>query len=501
MSSRKITIKTNVVNRLVKEVASYKSEALLLQARVEKMEAENQDVYEVRQQRRVHADSLQMIPDSEKRLAKSVEELEALIASTEDELKGTEELELAKKAVASVPSLIKFSKAASRFKITEQDMQEAAFQWLLTDPTQSPISTLSAELLLRILDLARPTTHQLLKLALLARRFTPPAQTLLFRDVRFPRKARKGRSHEDATVTNVKSVPGWLERLATGRFFTRSLDLKGVKDSRTLVDGCPGVKELWNLEIDNDWSILKLPGLSGLQRLEISIKGHFKDPPRSTLKFSFNLIHLDFTASLDDLGASKLFHSLSNSSISSLQHLNLMECLWTATSRKNLLDLLSLLDGGRLPSRLLSLGLPFARDMDSQDSDSDSDEGKAEKEDNESDVDEFESDEGDYLSKIEHEFLSKCTYLRTFGGFRLPSLKYCPPTVTTFIMWFSGIFPHSGFEDLLFFLKPQLRTLKCCTVERGENLGYEEWFREFEESGEVEVLCDDRAGRLRFGFI
>lgn len=31
------------------------------------------------EQRRVHAESLQMIPDSEKRLAKAVEELEALI--------------------------------------------------------------------------------------------------------------------------------------------------------------------------------------------------------------------------------------------------------------------------------------------------------------------------------------------------------------------------------------------------------------------------------------
>ncbi|KAL8280275.1 hypothetical protein RQP46_007389 [Phenoliferia psychrophenolica] len=102
MASRKVTIKTNVVNRLVKEVASYKAEAALLLTRVDKMEAEGQDVYEVRQQRRVHADSLQMIPDSEKRLAKAVDELEALIESSADELTGTDELAAAQKTVAAV---------------------------------------------------------------------------------------------------------------------------------------------------------------------------------------------------------------------------------------------------------------------------------------------------------------------------------------------------------------------------------------------------------------
>ncbi|ORY74787.1 tubulin binding cofactor A [Leucosporidium creatinivorum] len=77
--TRQLVIKTGVVNRLVKEVQSYKNEAHLLKQRADKMEHDGEDVYEVRQQRRVHADSVQMIPDSEKRLAKAVEELEDLV--------------------------------------------------------------------------------------------------------------------------------------------------------------------------------------------------------------------------------------------------------------------------------------------------------------------------------------------------------------------------------------------------------------------------------------
>lgn len=83
----------------------YKQEALLLKTKADKLEADGEDEYEVRQQvravrlgarlssgvevgademdgqkqRRVEADSVQMIPDSEQRLAKALEELEDLI--------------------------------------------------------------------------------------------------------------------------------------------------------------------------------------------------------------------------------------------------------------------------------------------------------------------------------------------------------------------------------------------------------------------------------------
>ncbi|GAA5996778.1 hypothetical protein JCM5350_007785 [Sporobolomyces pararoseus] len=100
-AARQLSIKTGVVNRLVKEVASYKSEAEQTKATADKMEADGEDEYEVKQARKVHADSLQMIPDSEKRLAKAVEELEELVASAEDDVTETEEYKKAESALKS----------------------------------------------------------------------------------------------------------------------------------------------------------------------------------------------------------------------------------------------------------------------------------------------------------------------------------------------------------------------------------------------------------------
>ncbi|GAA5878856.1 hypothetical protein JCM8547_001490 [Rhodosporidiobolus lusitaniae] len=97
--TRTLSIKTGVVTRLVREVQSYKDESEQTRAKVDALEAEGADEYEVRQQRRVAADSLQMIPDSEKRLAKAVAELEDLIASMEEELNGTQEYASAKEAL------------------------------------------------------------------------------------------------------------------------------------------------------------------------------------------------------------------------------------------------------------------------------------------------------------------------------------------------------------------------------------------------------------------
>ncbi|GAA5895465.1 hypothetical protein JCM6882_006261 [Rhodosporidiobolus microsporus] len=98
-STRTLSIKTGVVTRLVREVQSYKDESEQTKAKADAMEAAGEDEYEVRQQRRVAADSLQMIPDSEKRLAKAVAELEDLVASTEEELNGTQEYAAAKEAL------------------------------------------------------------------------------------------------------------------------------------------------------------------------------------------------------------------------------------------------------------------------------------------------------------------------------------------------------------------------------------------------------------------
>ncbi|BGP19691.1 hypothetical protein JCM10213_001868 [Rhodosporidiobolus nylandii] len=101
LNTRQLSIKTGVVQRLVKEVQSYKEESAQTAQKADEMEQRGEDEYEVRQQRRVAADSAQMIPDSEKRLAKAVAELEDLVASAEEELNGTQEYQKAKDALRS----------------------------------------------------------------------------------------------------------------------------------------------------------------------------------------------------------------------------------------------------------------------------------------------------------------------------------------------------------------------------------------------------------------
>ncbi|BGP43103.1 hypothetical protein JCM10450v2_007238 [Rhodotorula kratochvilovae] len=96
---RQLTIKTGVVTRLVKDVSTYRDEAAKQKAKVEQMEADAADEYEVRAQRRILAENEAMVPDSEKRLAKAVADLEDLVASTEDELSASDEFAKAQEAL------------------------------------------------------------------------------------------------------------------------------------------------------------------------------------------------------------------------------------------------------------------------------------------------------------------------------------------------------------------------------------------------------------------
>ncbi|GAA5882818.1 hypothetical protein JCM3774_002925 [Rhodotorula dairenensis] len=98
-ASRQLAIKTGVVTRLHKELQVYRDEAVKTQEAIERMEKEAADEYEIRQQRRVLAESERMIPDSEQRLAKAVGDLEDLLDSTEDSHAATEEY---KKACAAI---------------------------------------------------------------------------------------------------------------------------------------------------------------------------------------------------------------------------------------------------------------------------------------------------------------------------------------------------------------------------------------------------------------
>ncbi|KAK4705265.1 hypothetical protein P7C70_g941, partial [Phenoliferia sp. Uapishka_3] len=432
----------------------------------------------------------------------------------------------------------------------------------LTDPTLSPINSISAEILLRVLDLSHPNSEQLLALSLLSRKFTSPAQTLLFRDVRFyaapaplsrpapfiaerPRSSgsRGGRGtggvmaqierevkeserqqewnrslrkvverekeiQEDqkSTGTRAKSVAAWIESPARRRYSLRSLDMEGVGkvDVRQIVEHCVGVKEIWNIyiEIGNDWSVLTASSFSGLERLGVRFQGHFQGevPYASEITLPFHLIHLEFKGNFGDECALTVFSAILNSSKPSLIHLNMWDCRWSIKSRKQLFAKLS---EGDLPKRLLSLGLPWARadEPESNEGDDENDNVGDEEEDERGvQGEEEECLADDYLTTAEGEFLAKCTSLRTFGSFRLPTLEYCPMTVDTCIMWFDEIFESETFENVLDDLKPQLRRLRLATVGSGEDLEGEDWYEDSKEDDSLDVMCDDRAKELRFGF-
>ncbi|KAF3939591.1 hypothetical protein ABW19_dt0201762 [Dactylella cylindrospora] len=80
-----LKIKTSSVTRLIKEERSYHKEIASQKARVEKMEANGEDVYEIKQQKKVLADTEQMIPELHKKLLQAVEALELEVETIDEE--------------------------------------------------------------------------------------------------------------------------------------------------------------------------------------------------------------------------------------------------------------------------------------------------------------------------------------------------------------------------------------------------------------------------------
>ncbi|BGP57903.1 hypothetical protein JCM8202_006250 [Rhodotorula sphaerocarpa] len=97
---RQLNIKTGVVNRLHKELQVYREEAKKTEAEIKKLEEGEADEYEVRQQRRILAESERMIPDAEQRLAQALGDLEDMLESAEDT--EASESEAYKKAIAAL---------------------------------------------------------------------------------------------------------------------------------------------------------------------------------------------------------------------------------------------------------------------------------------------------------------------------------------------------------------------------------------------------------------
>ncbi|XP_055542399.1 tubulin-specific chaperone A [Wyeomyia smithii] len=87
---RQLTIKTGVVKRLSKEKTVYEKEVVTQQNRIDKLKAAGSDDHDIRKQEEVLQESLMMVPDCQRRLAKAYEELSEMLKN-EEELKESEQ--------------------------------------------------------------------------------------------------------------------------------------------------------------------------------------------------------------------------------------------------------------------------------------------------------------------------------------------------------------------------------------------------------------------------
>jgi len=99
---RQLKIKTGVVNRLSKEVKAYEAEAEGQKRKVDSMEAEGRDFYDIKQQRRVLQETLVMVPDTQRRLGTAATELREIVIAAELEHADSEELKAAQEALELV---------------------------------------------------------------------------------------------------------------------------------------------------------------------------------------------------------------------------------------------------------------------------------------------------------------------------------------------------------------------------------------------------------------
>jgi len=92
---REIKIKSGVVKRLAKEKGMYEKEAEEVQAKLNKMKADDPDDYMIKKQQELLEESRCMIPDCKRHLDKAWDELSKLMEDN-DNLRDTEEYKVAR---------------------------------------------------------------------------------------------------------------------------------------------------------------------------------------------------------------------------------------------------------------------------------------------------------------------------------------------------------------------------------------------------------------------
>ena len=129
---RQLRIKTGIVQRLSKDVTSYKSEADIQQHRLEKMKAEGKDEYDIMKMGLVVQESLMMVPHCIRKLLVANKDLGTFLNSfsleedlnlTDDEDNDDECIQLIKKArklIVDANNTIKEEEEVSEEKVKER---------------------------------------------------------------------------------------------------------------------------------------------------------------------------------------------------------------------------------------------------------------------------------------------------------------------------------------------------------------------------------------------
>merc|ERR1712037_543030 len=83
---RKVSIKTKICQRLIKELYFYKREAVDNEEILAKMIKKRSDPYDIKKFKEVLGESYMMIPDSEFRMQKAFEDLRYILESSDSDL-------------------------------------------------------------------------------------------------------------------------------------------------------------------------------------------------------------------------------------------------------------------------------------------------------------------------------------------------------------------------------------------------------------------------------
>ncbi|KAM0935494.1 putative tubulin binding cofactor A [Dioscorea sansibarensis] len=102
---RNLKIKTSTCKRIVKELHSYEKEVEREAAKTADMKEKGADLYDLKQQENVLAESRMMIPDCRKRLESSLADLKATLAELKESNELGVEIEEAENTIADVETL------------------------------------------------------------------------------------------------------------------------------------------------------------------------------------------------------------------------------------------------------------------------------------------------------------------------------------------------------------------------------------------------------------